>query len=101
MRLFWKIYAGFWVLGALLVLGAAMIALMPAMIVGGAAFLLSFAGMATGSQTQSLAHATAALGIITAILTLGVFGALYFALRLLFRRIAQRDETGISIPPAE
>lgn len=101
MRLFWKIYAGVWIAGAVFVLGAILIALMPAIMVGGASFLLPYIAILAGNGAPSLGHATAAMGIAAAILAFGVFGAIYFALRLIFRRLPQRDATRISIPPAE
>jgi hypothetical protein len=101
MRLFWKIYAGFWVAGAVFAGGAIAIALMPAIMVGGAAALLPYFGMFSDGQAPSLAQATAALGVITAIVALGVFSAIYFTLRLLFRRLPRRDAARLVIPPAE
>jgi hypothetical protein len=101
MRLFWKVYAGVWIAGAIFALGAVLIALMPAIMVGGAAFLLPYIGILAGNGAPSLVHATAAMGIATAILAFGIFGAIYLALRSLFRRLPARDATRISIPPAE
>jgi hypothetical protein len=101
MRLFWKIYAGFWLAGAVLAGGAIAIALMPAIMVGGAAALLPYFGTFPGGQAPSLAQATAALGVITAIAAIGVFSAIYLTLRLLFRRLPGRDPASLVIPPAE
>jgi hypothetical protein len=101
MRLFWKIYAGFWVAGAVFAGGAIAIALMPALMVGGAAALLPYFGMFSDGHAPSLAQATAALGVISAILAIGVFSAIYFMLRLLFRRLPRRDAARLVIPPAE
>jgi hypothetical protein len=101
MRLFWKIYAGFWLAGAIFAGGAIAIALMPAIMVGGAAALLPYFGMFSDGQAPSLAQATAALGVIAAVVALGVFSAIYCTLRLLFRRMPRRDATRLAIPPAE
>lgn len=101
MRLFWKIYAGIWIASAILVLGAVLIALMPALMVGSASFLLPYIGSLAGDGTPALVQATAAMGITAAILAFGIFGAIYLALRSLFRRLPARDATPVSLPPAE
>ncbi|HRF10188.1 MAG TPA: hypothetical protein PL193_16300 [Xanthobacteraceae bacterium] len=101
MRLFWKVYAGVWIASAVLVLGAILISLMPAIMVGGAALLLPYIENLAGSGAPSLGHATAAMGIAAAILAAAVFGAIYLALRALTRRLPARNEGSVSLPPAE
>ncbi|MGE0338588.1 MAG: hypothetical protein AB7O79_01790 [Xanthobacteraceae bacterium] len=101
MRLFWKVYAGVWIATAIFVLGAILIALMPAIMVAGASFLLPYIGILAGNDTPSLVHATATIGIAAAILAFAVFGAIYLGLRWLFKQLPPRDATRISLPPAE
>jgi hypothetical protein len=74
---------------------------MPALMVGGASFLVPYIAILTGNGAPSLVHATAAMGTVAALLACGIFGAIYFALRLVFKRLPERDTTRISIPPAE
>lgn len=101
MRLFWKLYAGAWIAAAIFALGALLIALMPAIMVGTASVLLPYIGILAGDGAPSLVHATAAIGVAAAILASAVFGAIYLALRLLFKRMPPRDAARVAIPPAE